>query len=127
MHGTTILAVRKDNKVAIAGDGQVTQGDTVVKGNTRKVRRLYDGKVVIGFAGATADAFNLFDKFETKVKEYAGDLTRAAVELAKQWRTDKALRQLEALLLVANKDKILLISGTGDVIIGKKIDPHDAG
>ena len=89
MHGTTILAVRKDNKVAIAGDGQVTQGDTVVKGNTRKVRRLYDGKVVIGFAGATADAFTLFELFEAKLKQYNGDLTRSAVELAKQWRMDK--------------------------------------
>ena len=113
---TTVIAVKKDGKVAMAGDGQVTMGNTVMKGNATKVRRIYEGKVLTGFAGATADAFNLFDKFETKVKEYAGDLTRAAVELAKQWRTDKALRQLEALLLVANKDKILLISGTGDVI-----------
>ncbi len=116
IRSTTVIAVRKDGRVAMAGDGQVTMGNTVMKGNARKVRRLYEGKVLTGFAGATADAFNLFDKFEGKIKEYAGDLTRAAVELAKQWRTDKALRQLEALLLVADKDKILLISGTGDVI-----------
>jgi len=116
IRSTTVIAVKKDGKVAMAGDGQVTMGNTVMKGNARKVRRMYDGKVITGFAGATADAFNLFDKFETKIKEYSGDLTRAAVELAKQWRTDKALRQLEALLLVADKDKILLISGTGDVI-----------
>ena len=116
IRSTTVIAVKKDGKVAMAGDGQVTMGNTIMKGNATKVRRIYEGKVLTGFAGATADAFNLFDKFETKVKEYAGDLTRAAVELAKQWRTDKALRQLEALLLVANRDKILLISGTGDVI-----------
>jgi ATP-dependent HslUV protease subunit HslV len=100
----------------MAGDGQVTMGETVMKGNARKVRRLYDGKILTGFAGATADAFSLFDKFEAKIKEYNGDLTRSAVELAKQWRTDKMLRQLEALLLAASLDKILLISGTGDVI-----------
>ncbi len=116
IRSTTVIAVKKDGRVAMAGDGQVTMGNTVMKGNARKVRRLYEGRVLTGFAGATADAFNLFDKFEGKIKEYAGDLTRAAVELAKQWRTDKALRQLEALLLVADKDKILLISGTGDVI-----------
>ena len=96
IRSTTVIAVKKDGKVAMAGDGQVTMGNTVMKGNATKVRRIYEGKVLTGFAGATADAFNLFDKFETKVKEYAGDLTRAAVELAKQWRTDKALRQLEA-------------------------------
>ena len=113
---TTVIAVKKDGKVAMAGDGQVTMGETVMKGNARKVRRIFDGKVLTGFAGATADAFNLFDKFEAKLKEYNGDITRAAVELAKIWRTDKALRNLEALLLVANADKILLIAGTGDVI-----------
>ena len=113
---TTVIAVKKDGKVAMAGDGQVTMGETVMKGNARKVRRIFDGKVLTGFAGATADAFNLFDKFEAKLKEFNGDITRAAVELAKIWRTDKALRNLEALLLVANADKILLISGTGDVI-----------
>ncbi|MBE6350892.1 MAG: ATP-dependent protease subunit HslV [Spirochaetaceae bacterium] len=116
IRSTTVIAVKRDGKVAMAGDGQVTMGNTVMKGNARKVRRMYDGKVITGFAGATADAFNLYDKFEMKLKEYAGDITRAAVELAKIWRTDKALRNLEALLLVANKDKILLISGTGDVI-----------
>ncbi len=116
IRSTTVIAVRRDGKTAMAGDGQVTMGNTVMKGNARKVRRLYDGKVLTGFAGATADAFNLFDKFETKLKEFSGDLTRAAVEMAKMWRTDKALRQLEALLLVANTEKILLISGTGDVI-----------
>ena len=113
---TTVIAVKKDGKVAMAGDGQVTMGETVMKGNARKVRRIFDGKVITGFAGATADAFNLFDKFEAKLKEYNGDITRAAVELAIIWRTDKALRNLEALLLVANAEKILLISGTGDVI-----------
>lgn len=116
IRSTTVIAVRRGGKVALAGDGQVTMGETVMKGNARKVRRIYDGNVLTGFAGATADAFNLFDKFETKLKEYSGDLTRAAVELAKLWRTDKALRQLEALLLAANRDKILLISGTGDVV-----------
>ncbi len=116
IRSTTVIAVKKDGKMAMAGDGQVTMGNTVMKGNARKVRRIYDGKVLTGFAGATADAFNLFDKFEMKLKEYSGDITRSAVELAKIWRTDKALRQLEALLLVANADKILLISGTGDVI-----------
>ena len=113
---TTVIAVKKDGKVAMAGDGQVTMGETVMKGNARKVRRIFDGKVLTGFAGATADAFNLFDKFEAKLKEFNGDITRAAVDLAKIWRTDKALRNLEALLLVANAEKILLISGTGDVI-----------
>lgn len=116
IRSTTVIAVRRNGKVAMAGDGQVTMGNTVMKGNARKVRRMYDGKVITGFAGATADAFNLFDKFEIKLKEYSGDITRAAVELAKMWRTDKALKNLEALLLVANKEKTLLISGTGDVI-----------
>lgn len=116
IRSTTVIAVKKDGKVAMAGDGQVTMGETVMKGNAKKVRRMYDGKVITGFAGATADAFNLFDKFEIKIKEFNGDITRAAVELAKMWRTDKALRNLEALLLVANAEKILLISGTGDVI-----------
>jgi len=115
-HATTILAVRRGGKVAMAGDGQVSMGHTVVKNNARKVRRLMDNKVLCGFAGATADAFTLFDRFEAKLKEYSGDLTRAAVELAKDWRTDRALRRLEALLLVADIHKTLLISGTGDVI-----------
>ncbi len=116
VRSTTVIAVKKDGHVAMAGDGQVTMGETVMKGNARKVRRIYNGKVLTGFAGATADAFNLFDKFEAKLGEYNGDITRAAVELAKMWRTDKALRNLEALLLVANQEKILLISGNGDVI-----------
>ncbi len=116
IRSTTVIAVRKDGKVAMAGDGQVSMGNTIMKGNAKKVRAIYEGKVLTGFAGATADAFNLFDKFEMKLQEYSGDISRSAVELAKIWRTDKALRNLEALLLVANKDKILLISGTGDVI-----------
>ena len=113
---TTIIAVRKDGKVAMAGDGQVSMGNTVVKNNAKKVRRLLDGKVLCGFAGATADVFALHDRFEDKLKEYSGDLTRAAVELAKEWRMDRALRRLEAMLLVADLSKTLLISGTGDVI-----------
>ncbi len=113
---TTIIAVRKDGNVAMAGDGQVTLGETVMKPNAKKVRRIYDGKILTGFAGATADAFTLLERFETRVKEYSGDLVRSAVELAKDWRTDKALRNLQALLLVADSEKTLLISGTGDVI-----------
>ena len=113
---TTVLAVRRNGEVAMAGDGQVTLGDTVVKNNARKVRRLWDGKVLCGFAGATADAFTLFDRFEGKLKEYSGDLARSAVELAKDWRMDRALRRLEAMLLTADLNKTLLISGTGDVI-----------
>jgi ATP-dependent HslUV protease subunit HslV len=116
VRSTTVIAVRRDGKVAMAGDGQVTVGNTVMKNNARKVRRLLDGKVLCGFAGATADAFTLFERFEVKLKEYSGDLARAAVELAKDWRTDRALRRLEALLLVADASKTLLISGTGDVI-----------
>jgi len=116
IRSTTVLAVRHDGKVAMAGDGQVTMGNTVMKSNARKVRKIYDDKILVGFAGATADAFTLFDHFEIKIKEYGGDLTRAAVELAKDWRTDKMLRKLEALLLVADKEKTLLLSGTGDVI-----------
>ncbi len=116
IRGTTIIAVRKDDAVAMAGDGQVTFGNTVMKGRARKVRRMYDDRVVVGFAGATADAFTLFERFEGKVKEYNGDITRAAVELAKEWRTDRVLRKLEAMLLVADKTKTLLISGTGDVV-----------
>jgi ATP-dependent HslUV protease subunit HslV len=116
IRSTTVIAVRRDGKVAMAGDGQVTMGETVMKPNARKVRTIYDGRILTGFAGATADAFTLLEKFEAKVKEFAGDLTRAAVELAKDWRTDKALRNLQALLLVADAEKTLLISGTGDVI-----------
>ena len=113
---TTVVAVRRNGKVAMAGDGQVTAGETVMKGNARKVRKIYDGKILTGFAGSVADAFTLFDKFETKVKEFNGDLTRSAVELAKLWRTDRSLSKLEALLLVADSSKILLISGDGNVI-----------
>jgi 20S proteasome alpha/beta subunit len=105
IRSTTVIAVRRDGKVAMAGDGQVTMGETVIKPNARKVRKIYDGKILTGFAGATADAFTLFEKFEMKVKEYSGDLTRAAVELAKDWRTDKALRNLQALLLVADAER----------------------
>ncbi len=115
-HGTTVIAVRRKDKVAMAGDGQVTMGNTVMKSNARKIRRIYDGKILVGFAGATADAFTLFERFEGKVKEYGGDITRGAVELAKDWRTDRILRRLEALLLVADRKATFLISGTGDVI-----------
>mgnify|MGYP002620596562 FL=1 len=120
IRSTTVIAVKRNGHVAMAGDGQVTMGNTVMKGNARKVRRIYEGKVLTGFAGATADAFTLFDKFEIKLKEFNGDITRSAVELAKQWRTDRTLSKLEALLLVANKDKLLLISGSGDVIEPEK-------
>jgi ATP-dependent HslUV protease subunit HslV len=116
IRGTTVIAVRRDAAVAMAGDGQVTMGNTVMKSNARKIRRIYDGKILVGFAGATADAFTLFERFEGKVKEYGGDITRAAVELAKEWRTDRILRRLEALLLVADRRATFLISGTGDVI-----------
>lgn len=115
-HGTTIIAVRKDGKVAIAGDGQVTMGNTVMKHGAKKVRRLYSDKVIAGFAGSTADAFTLFEKFEAKLEQYRGNLTRAAVELAKDWRLDRALRRLEALLIVADFEHTFIISGTGDVI-----------
>jgi ATP-dependent HslUV protease, peptidase subunit HslV len=113
---TTVIAVRRGGKLAMAGDGQVTMGETVMKSNAKKVRAIYEGKVLIGFAGATADAFTLFELFETKLKEYQGDLERAAVELAKAWRMEKALRNLNALLLIADAAKTLLLSGTGDVI-----------
>jgi ATP-dependent HslUV protease, peptidase subunit HslV len=114
-HGTTIVCVHRDGKVAIGGDGQVTMGQTVMKGNARKVRRLHDGKVLAGFAGGTADAFTLFEYFEQKLDKH-GQLVRAAIELAKDWRSDRTLRRLEALLVVADKEQALLISGTGDVI-----------
>ncbi|MBI4847154.1 MAG: ATP-dependent protease subunit HslV [Nitrospirae bacterium] len=114
--GTTILCVRKKDKVAMGGDGQVTFGQTVLKHNAKKVRKMYNDKVLAGFAGATADAFTLFEKFETKLETYRGNIKRAAVELAKDWRTDKILRRLEALLIVADKDHSFIISGTGDVI-----------
>jgi ATP-dependent HslUV protease, peptidase subunit HslV len=114
-HGTTILAVRRNGAIAMGGDGQVTLGNTVMKGNARKVRRLYNDKVLAGFAGGTADAFTLFERFEGKLEKY-GNLTRGAIELAKDWRSDRYLRRLEALLLVADPGKILVISGNGDVI-----------
>ena len=116
IRSTTVIAVRKDGKIVMAGDGQVTMGETVMKGNARKVRKIYDGKIITGFAGATADAFTLLEKFEIRVKEFSGDITRAAVELAKDWRTDKMLKNLQALLLVADAKTTLLISGNGDVI-----------
>jgi ATP-dependent HslUV protease subunit HslV len=115
-HGTTILCVRKNNQTVIGGDGQVTLGNTIVKGNARKVRRLYNGEVLAGFAGATADAFTLFEKFEAKLEKYGGNLLRSAVELAKEWRTDRAMRRLEAMLVVADRTHMLTISGNGDVI-----------
>jgi ATP-dependent HslUV protease subunit HslV len=114
-HGTTILSVRRGSTVAMGGDGQVTLGQTIMKGNARKVRRLYGGKVLAGFAGGTADAFTLFERFEGKLEKY-GNLTRAAIELAKDWRSDRALRRLEALLCVADSSASLIISGNGDVI-----------
>jgi ATP-dependent HslUV protease subunit HslV len=115
-HGTTILSVRRDGKVVIGGDGQVSLGNTVMKANARKVRRLYNDKVLAGFAGATADAFTLFERFEGKLEKHSGNLTRAAVELAKDWRTDRMLRRLEALLAVADRSASLIISGNGDLI-----------
>lgn len=114
--GTTILSVRRNGKVVIGGDGQVSLGNTIMKGNARKVRRLYHDQVIAGFAGGTADAFTLFERFEGKLEQHGGHLTRAAVELAKDWRTDRMLRRLEALLAVADKDASLIISGNGDVI-----------
>lgn len=116
LHGTTVIAVRRNDRVVIGGDGQVTLGNTVMKGNARKVRRLYQNKVIAGFAGGTADAFTLFERFEGKLEKHGGNLTRAAVELAKDWRTDRMLRRLEALLIVADLSVTLIISGNGDVI-----------
>ena len=119
--GTTIVSVRRGDLVIIGGDGQVSQGNTVMKGNARKVRRLYKDQVIAGFAGGTADAFTLFEKFEEQLEKHRGKLTRAAVELAKLWRSERALRRLEALLVVADKESSLIISGNGDVI-----DPEDS-
>lgn len=113
---TTIVSVRRGNQVAVGGDGQVSLGNTVIKGNARKVRRLYNNQVIAGFAGGTADAFTLFDYFETKLQKHSGHLMRAAVELAKDWRTDRTLRRLEAMLIVADKTASLIITGTGDVL-----------
>ena len=119
--GTTIVSVRRGNKVVIGGDGQVSQGNTVMKGNARKVRRLYKDQVIAGFAGGTADAFTLFERFEEQLEKHHGKLTRAAVELAKLWRTERSLRRLEALLVVADKQSSLIITGNGDVI-----EPEDS-
>lgn len=119
--GTTIVSVRRGNKVVIGGDGQVSQGNTVMKGNARKVRRLYKDQVIAGFAGGTADAFTLFERFEEQLEKHSGKLTRAAVELAKMWRTERALRRLEALLVVADREASLIVTGNGDVI-----EPEDS-
>ena len=116
MHGTTILSVRRNNRVVIGGDGQVSMGETMMKGNARKVRRLYEDQVIAGFAGGTADAFTLFERFEGKLQKHQGNLVRAAVELTKDWRTDRMLRRLEALLAVADRSTSLIITGSGDVI-----------
>lgn len=116
IRSTTILALRHQGKVVMAGDGQVSLGNTIMKRGARKVRRIYNGKVVAGFAGASADAFTLFDKFEKQLEQYGGNLRRAAVELAKDWRTDRVLRRLEALLIAADKEAMLVLSGSGDVI-----------
>lgn len=116
MHGTTIVSVRRNGQVVVGGDGQVTLGSTVMKSNARKVRRLYNNKIIAGFAGGTADAFTLFEKFEAKLETHQGNLVRSAVELAKDWRTDKMLRRLEAMLVVADTKASLIISGNGDVI-----------
>jgi ATP-dependent HslUV protease subunit HslV len=115
-HATTILGIRKDGRVAMGGDGQVTLGDTVMKRRARKIRKIHDGRILTGFAGASADALTLFDKFEAKIEQYKGNLTRAVVELAKEWRTDKILRRLEALLVVMDAEHSFVISGTGEVV-----------
>src|SRR5712671_6307432 len=116
MRSTTILAVRRNNRAALGGDGQVTLGQVVMKGDAHKIRRLYDGKVLVGFAGAAADAFALMERFEAKLKDFQGSVPRAATELAKDWRTDRMLRRLEAMMLAVDRDNLLLVSGTGDVI-----------
>jgi len=116
IRNTTVVCVKRDGKTAMASDGQVTLGNTVVKANAVKIRKLYNDRVIAGFAGAAADAFSLLDKFEAKLKEYKGDLLRASVELAKDWRSDRVLRRLEAMLIVADKDRILILSGSGDII-----------
>ena len=116
MHGTTVIAVRRDGKVILAGDGQVTMGDTVVKHQAKKVRKMHHDKILTGFAGSTADAFTLFERLEAKLEQYNGNLKRAAVELAKDWRMDRALRRLEALLIAADQNDTFILSGTGDVI-----------
>ena len=117
IRSTTVLAVRRDGKVVLAGDGQVTLGESVIKHTAKKIRRLYQDKILAGFAGSTADAFSLFSRVESKLEQFHGNISRSAVELAKDWRTDKFLRHLEALLLVADKDQTFLLSGQGDVIV----------
>jgi ATP-dependent HslUV protease, peptidase subunit HslV len=121
LKGTTIVCVRREKAVAMAGDGQVTLGDTIMKGGAKKVRRVYDNNIITGFAGSVADAFTLYEKFENKLNTFNGDITRACVELSKEWRTDKYLRRLEAMLIVADKNKTFVISGNGDVI-----EPEDS-
>jgi len=116
IRSTTVICIRKDGKMAMAGDGQVTLGETVIKQSAKKIRRLYNGQILAGFAGSTADAFALFSRFEGKLEEFRGNLARSAVELAKEWRTDRALRHLQALLIVADRDKTFLLSGNGDLI-----------
>lgn len=116
IHGTTILCVRRDGKVVLAGDGQVTMSNVILKATAKKVRKLHENKVLAGFAGSTSDAFTLFERFEEKLKEYRGNLTRAAVEMGKDWRTDRVLRRLEALMIVADSTKTFILSGTGDVV-----------
>ncbi|MFZ5971796.1 MAG: ATP-dependent protease subunit HslV [Bacteroidota bacterium] len=116
IHATTILAIKHNGNVAIGGDGQATMGNTIAKSNVRKIRRLHEGKVLAGFAGSTADAFTLLDRFEEKLGAYGGNMKRAAIELAKDWRTDRFLRRLEAMLIAVNKDELLIVSGTGDVL-----------
>jgi len=116
MDGTTIIGIKRGNEIALGGDGQVTLGNTVVKGKANKIRKLYDENVLAGFAGSTADSFTLFEKFESKLKQYKGNLKKAAVELAKDWRSDKILRRLEAMIIVADRDNLLILSGMGDVL-----------
>ena len=125
-HGTTILSVRRGEQVALGGDGQVTLGNVVMKGSARKVRKLYQGKVLCGFAGGTADAFTLLDRFEAKLEKHQGNLLRASVELAKDWRTDRVLRRLEAMLLVADREKTLIITGNGDVLEPEEVSARSA-
>lgn len=116
MHGTTIIGIRRNGKTAICGDGQVTMGEAIVKGNAQKIRRIFDGKVIVGFAGATADAFSLLERFEDKLKSNKGNLRKAAIDLARDWRQDRILRRLEAMLIAGDKDTLLLINGVGDVL-----------
>jgi len=116
LRGTTIISVRKNGRVALAGDGQVTQGNTILKQKARKIRRLYKDQILVGFAGATADAFTLFEKFEAKLEQYSGNLTRSAVELAKDWRTDRILRKLEAMMIAVDREHSFILTGTGDVV-----------